>query len=286
MYETAGPCRVYVPSISFSSVTWAALKNGHEVIIIDVDENMLFCKKDFAKKYIDDYKTSIIMPVLYGGVSNIPGIESIANEYGCLLVVDSAHCITPMVKSNYIFFSFHPVKPICMSNGGILSTNNFNAAEYFRKARNFGRRVSEDSYDIVQNGFNFYMNNLNASMGIAQLRNCDKNISKRKRNHDILVRDIGENKGRFTHHDLGSSYYLSTFILGDGLESSSVRKKLKDKGVCASYHYPPLHKTEWYRSEVELPYTDMIFNRIINLPIHQNLTEKEIYKIVKVVNDI
>jgi dTDP-4-amino-4,6-dideoxygalactose transaminase len=88
------------------------------------------------------------------------------------------------------------------------------------------------------------------------------------------------NIGRFTKHDSGSSYYLSTLVLKDGDSSAILRKYLASNGVQASFHYPSLHRTEYYKSSTALPKTDALEDKIINLPIHQNLEKKDLEKIV------
>ena len=279
LYERCGPCRIYVPSITFVSPVWAALKNGHEVVLIDVDKNLLFDIEDYKNRFVDCDRTTIVMPILYGGVSNIDGLASAAKERNSLIVVDSAHSITPTILSDYIFFSFHQSKPICMSNGGLLATNQFEDAEYFLRARNFGREAQGDSYDLIQNGFNFYMNNLNASLGVSQLVNCGDNIKQRKKNFLFLRENMPSSLGRFTTHDSQSSYYLSTLILSPDLSSADMREWLRSKGIEASFHYPPLHKTQHYRTNYSLKNIDSLEDRIINIPIHQNLSKKDLRRI-------
>jgi len=280
LYEEHGPCRVYTPSLGFVSPIYAAAKNGHEVIYVDVDKNLLISGDSLEKKFIHDGKKSIVMPILYGGVSELPGIDNFCKNNKCLLVLDSAHCISPNVEHDYAFYSFHPVKPICMSNGGLLSTDHKKSAEYMFSGRNFGRRKINDTYDIVQSGFNFYMNNLNAALGLGQLHSCLRNIEKRRVNFEILKKNIPEDLGYFTHHDHGSSYYLSTLVLKSGHSSAIMRETLRENGVQASVHYPFLHKTSFYGCTTSIPRLDSLEDKIINLPIHQELCPADLERII------
>ncbi len=280
LYESQGPCNVYTTSLGFTSPVFAAIKNGHGVKFVDVDENMLMCPDDLASKMEKSNKPSVVMPVLYGGASTIPDFEQKTKGLNFILVLDSAHCISPTLNYDYAFYSFHPVKPICMSNGGLLATDCPRSDNYMRLGRNFGRQQEGDSYDLVQSGFNFYMNNLNATLGISQLNRCLENVEKRKYNFQFLRDNIPSSLGGFTQHDDSSSYYLSTFILKEGVSSDILRKYLASRDVQTSFHYPFLHKTRYYKSDVSLPNTDAMTDRIINLPIHQNLTQKELEKIV------
>ena len=113
LYDKYGSCDVYTPSLGFTSVSWAAEKNGHRVIFVDVDDNLLFDFKSYKRLRKDPYirknaGKTILMPVLYGGVSNISNFnEQVTDE---IVVVDSAHCIQPTIKTDYILFSFHLIK--------------------------------------------------------------------------------------------------------------------------------------------------------------------------------
>ena len=288
LYDKHGSCDVYTPSLGFTSVSWAAEKNGHRVIFVDVDDNLLFdfdsykeLKQDPYIKKGDGNKT-ILMPVLYGGVSNVPNFnEQVTDE---IVVVDSAHCIQPTIESDYIFFSFHPIKPLTMSCGGLLGTDDEEANDYICSYRNFGRENVGDTYDIVNPGFNFYMNNLNATLGLSQLDTCFENIKKRKYNLEYLQKSITLDIGYFTEHDEKSSYYLGTLILNER-GSEDLRHKLIKKGCSASFHYPYLHLSQYYNSNISLGNLEDLDDRIINLPIHQNLSAIEVSKIVGAINE-
>lgn len=280
LYEKMGKCRVYTTSLGFVSPVYAAIKNGHEIVYVDVDDNLLMSSDNLKELFIDDGMPSVVMPVLYGGVSQIKGMYEFCKDNDCILVLDSAHCISPDMDYDYAFYSFHPVKPVCMSNGGLLATNNRESAEYMFSGRNFGRKHINDTYDLVQSGFNFYMNNLNAALGLSQLDRCLKNVAKRRVNFETLKQNIPKELGHFTDHDEGSSYYLSSLVLNEGFSSGIMRKTLRDNGVQSSFHYPFLHKTKFYKQDIVLEKLDSLEDRIINLPIHQELLPKEMEKII------
>jgi UDP-4-amino-4,6-dideoxy-L-N-acetyl-beta-L-altrosamine transaminase len=287
LYDKHGSCDVYTPSIGFTSPAWAAIKNGHKVYFLDIDKNLLVNYDSYwnIRKDRDSFNKSVFMPILYGGVSNIDGlIEQVRDtNLGDIIVVDSAHCIEPTIESDYIFFSFHPVKPLTMGTGGLLATDDDEADEYIKRYRNFGRNNIDDSYDIVDNGFKFYMDNLNARLGLSQFDTCFDNIKIRKNNLGYLKNNIKLNIGYFTEHDEQSSYYLGTLILNDR-NSKNLRKKLKDNECSADFAYPFLHKTTFFSTGISLKNTENMEDRIINLPIHQNLTKNDLDKIIRTIN--
>jgi len=265
--EKYGACDVYTTSIGFISPVWAAKHFGHNLIFVDVDDNLLFDIDDYYEKrkwrcerYSDGGITPVLMPILYGGVSNIPGFDDIKGGYNEIVVVDSAHCATPTIKSNFTFFSFHPFKPIAASDGGMISTKDKKAADYFTLYRNFGRENINGTYDVVTNGFKFYMNNLNAGIALTQLKRYNDNLRVRKQCHNT-VKDLKLN-GRLLIHDTKSSYYFGTLIC----DPNSV-KELTEK-YPTSKHYPLIHKTKLINDDCDLPNTEKLHKLIVNLPLY------------------
>jgi len=294
LFKMYGSCDVFTPSLGFVSPVQAAIKNGHKVYFLDVDENLLVnydLYYDIRCWHLErqiniDFNKSVFMPILYGGISNINDLVDRVRKsnWGDIVVVDSSHSISPTIESDFIFFSFHPTKPLIMANGGILSTNDLVADEYIRSYRNFGRQSSGDSYDIIMDGFNFYLNNLNATIGLSQLDTYLENIKLRKNNFNYLKNKITLDVGYFTQHDKHSSYQLATLILRNK-GSKALRVELQANGFKAMFCYPFLHKSKFYSQKISLPNTESMEDRIINLPIHHTLTADELSTIGRIVNE-
>ena len=236
--EKYGVCDVYTPSLGFTSPAWAAKHFGHNIIWVDINNNLLFDCRDYLNKRREENQP-VVMPILYGGVSNIDNWDLEGDE---IVIVDSAHCVTPTIKCDFSFFSFHPYKPICSSDGGMISTDDSKATEYFRNYRNFGRQNINDSYDITQEGFKFYMNNLNATIALVSLKKYKKELKTRKENYlDLCYTGLNDKANEFNKH-----YQLAR-------------------------HYPLLHKTKYFNSKIRLPNTELLHNKIINLPLWTHL---------------
>ncbi len=242
-----GVCDVYTPSLAFTSPAWAAKHFGHNIIWVDVDDNLLFDCNDYLNVRTKTNQ-AVVMPILYGGVSNIDNWTLVGDE---IVVVDSAHCVTPTIKSDFTFFSFHPYKPICSSDGGMISTDDQEASEWLNKYRNFGRQNVDSSYDITQNGFKFYMNNLNASIALISLEKYQSDLKTRKENYSKLDNVLP--------HDKKSSYYIATRI------DKNANQFNQDNNLAR--HYPLLHKTKYFYSDIRLPNTELLHPQIINLPL-------------------
>ena len=253
--ETYGVCDVYTTSLGFTSPAWCAKHFNHNLIFVDVQNDLQFCTKHYRNIRKNSGNKIVVMPVLYGGVSNIKNFNLIGDE---ILVVDSAHCVTPTINSDFIFFSFHPYKPICTSDGGMISTDDNKASEYFKKYRNFGRESKNNSYDINMNGFKFYMNNLNATIGLTQIKRYYHNLKIRKDNYMWLA-----NKTEILDHGEKSSYYFATKI------TKKADKIIEKTGWVRNY--PMLHKMSYYDTNQTLPNLEFLHSKILNIPLWEKI---------------
>jgi dTDP-4-amino-4,6-dideoxygalactose transaminase len=251
MQETYGICDVYTTSLGFTSPVWAAKHFHHNIIFVDIDEHLNFSVDAYKEQRKHTTNQVIIMPVLYGGISEIPNFNIYGDE---IVILDSAHCVTPRMLYDYAFFSFHPYKPICASDGGMISTNNKNAEQYFRSYKNFGRQNIGQTYTIEREGFKFYMNNLNATIALTQLDKYNNKLAIRKQNYAQL-----STKYQLLPHDKYSSFYFATALLDDA--------DLLIQAHNLSRHYPMLHKMPYYDSNQSLPILEKLHNKIINLPL-------------------
>ena len=111
--ENHGVCDVYTSSLSFTSPAWAAVHFGHNIIWVDVNDDLLFDSKDYLKKrhLNKNNRKKVVMPVLYGGVSKIRDFDVLGDEF---VFYDCAHCVTPEVESDVDIFSFHPYISLCL----------------------------------------------------------------------------------------------------------------------------------------------------------------------------
>lgn len=266
-----GTCDIYTPSIGFTSPVWAAKHLGHNIFFVDVNDHLLFDYNDYLNKRGGrNANQAVIMPILYGGLSDIPNKKTKGDE---IIVTDSAHCVTPKIKSHFTFFSFHPRKPICSSDGGMISTDDQNAFDFFNCYRNFGRQNNKKSYDIIQSGFKFYMNNLNCCIAIESSKTHRDRLQERKDNFKLLKKrtaifdDILFNSNLLPH-DKNSSYYFATVIANE-----NNRGKLK-KHYPTQTHYPLLHKTKYFDEGLELKNSETIHENIINIPLYKNVDLK------------
>ncbi len=252
IFSWLGPLTIYVPTLTFCSPSMMALRNGCKLHIVDVDANLL--QSEFGE---------LNMPVMYGGSWSYP-------KENCL-VVDAAHnpC-SCHVKSNYTFTSFYPTKPLRCLNGGMISTDNADAADYFLKYRNFGRHMGGNTYKIEQAGNKYYLDKFNAAIVLDQVGTYQSTVDQRKANFEFLRSNL--QGGYFVEHDINSSYYYATFIFEDD-RVEVAKKKLAEKcGLNLPLHYPLLHQQPFFKNHANVTIHDCgnaekLTSRLLNLPL-------------------
>jgi len=281
---------VIVPSLSFVSTAHAALYNGAKAIFADIDPNTLCMDPDSVKNKISK-KTKVILPVHFGGMpAELTELQRLSDQSGSMLIDDAAHAAGAKFHGKKIgsigamsCFSFHPVKNLAMPTGGLISINHREHRQ-MRKILSSRRwcgitdRRGAD-YDIKEVGWNFYLNEFSAAVGLAQLSTLDKLNKKR-----LLVATKFHKKinveGRMPLRK-ECSYHFYWILVKN---RDDFRKKMANARIETGIHYKPIHKMSMYKSNVKLPVTEEIGQQIVTLPTHPNLTEENMDRIIESVN--
>lgn len=281
---------VILPSLSFVSTAHTVLYNNAIPIFADIELDTLCISPKEIKEKIGN-KTSIILPVHFGGMPcKMDEILKISKDYRSQVIEDAAHAIGSKFSGkkigshgDVVCFSFHPVKNLAMPNGGAITLNNKNQLQSIKKlkARRWCGITNRKgvNYDVNELGWNFYMNEFSAAIGIEQLKKLNLTTTKRKQiakryNKEIQILE----KMKFSND---CSYHLYWILVKNRKE---FRKKMLEVGIETGTHYKPIHHMKMYKSKIKLPITEYVSKKIVTIPIHPNLTEKEISYIIKNIN--
>ena len=281
---------VIVPSITFVSSAHAAVYNNAKPKFVDVDESTLCIDIEDLKKKISQ-KTSVIIPVHMGGYPcDLEKIQKLATDYKIKVVEDAAHACGTTYQgkkigshSDMVCFSFHPVKNLSMPTGGLIALNsNLNAIKSMKSKRWCGiSNRKGTSYDIDSLGWNFYMNEISAAIGLVQLKRLGKLNQRRveiaKKYHKHLNVD---KKMPFSKN---CSYHLYWIRVKN---RNKFMKKMTKEGIETGIHYKPVHMMSYYQNKVKLTTSEKIQEEIVSLPIHPNLKDEQIEKVIQKVNSI
>jgi len=283
---------VILPSLSFVSTAHAIALNGGKPVFVDVDQHTLCMDPEKIVKAITK-KTKVILPVHFGGMpADLHVIKGICKTNNLLLIEDAAHAIGSKYKNKKIgshgfavCFSFHPVKNLAIPTGGAIALNG-NQIKNKRKLIESKRwcGISDRKnvkYDVSQLGWNYYMNEFSAALGLSQLKKLDRLNRKRKQFAKMYSKNLSlENKMPYNND---CSYHFFWIRVKN---RNNFMKKMKDKGIETGIHYYPIHKMSYYNEKIKLPITDKVSQEIVSIPIHPNLSYKDFDYIVKTINSI
>jgi dTDP-4-amino-4,6-dideoxygalactose transaminase len=282
---------VILPSLSFVATANAVIENGGIPKFVDIDEKTLCIDPKKILNSISN-KTKIILPVHFGGFSSdLTEISKICKKNKIHLIEDAAHAAGSSYKNkkigshgDLVCFSFHPVKNLAMPTGGLISINrkdNEKIAKSLKEKRWCGitNRKGND-YDVKNIGWNYYMDEFAAAIGLQQLKKLDSTNRIRKKIAKKYFKEILlENRMPFEN---GSSYHFYWIRVKN---RKKFREKLYQKGIETGIHYKPIHTFSYYKSKIHLPITEKVGKEIVSLPTHPNLTNEDIEKVIQTVNN-
>ena len=281
---------VILPSLSFVSTAHAIVYNGGIPVFVDIEPDTLCIDPKKVKDAITK-KTTAILPVHFAGMPcNLNELSKISKKYDLKIIEDAAHAAGTTYKnkkigshSDAICFSFHPVKNLAMPSGGLISLNGNNITKFKDKLKSkrwmgiSNRKGSK--YDIADIGWNYYMNEFSAVIGIEQLKKLDSSNSKRKYIAKKYSKEIKVlKKIPFTKD---CSYHLYWIMVSNRDE---FMKKMEENNIETGIHYFPIHKMKLYNSKLKLKITEETSEKLVSLPIHPNLTDSDVKRVIKLTN--
>lgn len=292
----------------------AGLSAGDEVIttpntfvatsnmLLAVGAKSVFCDIRLDTYNIDENKieelitkrTKAIAPVHFAGQPcEMEKIKAIADKYNLLVIEDACHALGAKYKgekvgscnySDLTVFSFHPVKPITTGEGGAIVTNN---EEYYKRMlslRSHGIHKDASGKNVMTElGYNYRMTDIQAALGLSQLKKLDDFINKR---HEVVKwyeEELKEADKIILPQELPHNYsgwHLYVIRTKNFVDRNKLMDYLKNNGVGVNFHYPAVYSQPYYRErgykKIELKNTEIYQNSCVTLPCHTQLTQKDI----------
>jgi UDP-4-amino-4,6-dideoxy-N-acetyl-beta-L-altrosamine transaminase len=289
---------------------------GADIDFVDIDSKTYNMSVDaLSEKLIYAEKLGklpkIVVPVHFAGQPcDMPAIHSLSKRYGFKIIEDASHAIGASynqikvgscVHSDVTVFSFHPVKIITTAEGGMALTNNKNIAEKLSRLRTHGItndktkmiHRSEDeiwNYQQIDLGFNYRMNDIQATLGLNQMRRLDQYI---KRRHQIAKYYDTELKNShfptpWQAPNVYSSYHLYPILIKNNLNRKSqkqVYEELRKNNIEVNLHYIPVHRHPYYENlgfkKNDFPVAEKFHREVISIPMYAMLKDEDREYIIK-----
>ena len=281
---------VILPSLSFVSTAHSIVYNGGKPIFVDIDPKTLCIDPEKVLKKISK-KTKVVLPVHFAGIpANLKKLKKISKDNNLILIDDAAHACGASYEGKKIgsinefsCFSFHPVKNLAMPTGGLISLNHKNSKK-FKKILESKRWCGITNrkgvkYDVKEIGWNYYMNEFSAAIGLIQLKKLDKMNKTREKISKIYHKEINLNNKMPIEN--GSSYHFYWIRVKN---RNKFMKEMKNVGIETGIHYRPIHKLSLYKQKKKLVVTENVENEIVSIPNHPNLKINDVEFIIKNIN--
>jgi UDP-4-amino-4,6-dideoxy-N-acetyl-beta-L-altrosamine transaminase len=309
---------VWTTPITFVASANCALYCGAQIDFVDIDP----CTYNISIERLAEKLAhaeaicklpKVVIPVhLCGQPCDMAGIHALSQQYGFKIIEDASHAIGGKYKnepigncrySDITIFSFHPVKIITTGEGGIAVTNNPLLAKHMRLLRSHGisntitdmqPRPAQEiwNYQQIALGFNYRMTDMQAALGVSQIRRLDEFVAKRHaiaKRYDELLADMPI----FTpwqHTDSYSGYHLYVIRLKlDEINKTQrqVYEAIIAAGILVNLHYIPVYRQPYFEEMgFKLGYclqAEQYYSEAISIPLYPNLTEAQQEQVVTVI---
>ena len=303
---------VIVPSLTFVASANAVRYTGATPVFADIESLDWLNISPASIEACLTERTRAILVVHYAGYScDMPAILAIAKRHDLCVIEDSAHAIGSELNGRRLgtwgdigCFSFFSNKNMTTGEGGMLATDDDWLADHLRLLRSHGMTsLSWDrhhghafSYDVVDLGFNYRIDEMRAALGRAQLKKLPAGNGRRER-LTLLYRELLAELVPSIHIPFQAargtgSYHIMPVLLPDGSDRFAFMEGMKAQGIQTSIHYPPVHRFQIYRdagrghrSGQSLELTEEAAAREVTLPLYPTMLDEQVEWVVQGVKD-
>lgn len=312
-----GPGQVGVTSpITFAATANCFLHAGGGVAFADVDPRTGLMTPGHLEAALDTLEARGVPPGLViavsltGRVADLEGLARVCGRRGWTLVEDAAHSLGGLGRAadgtsfrsgscrhtRAAILSFHPVKHICTGEGGAVLTNDADLAGRIRRLRSHGiDKPSPDRLppgegpwfqDQVELGFNYRLTDIQAALGLSQLRRLDAFLERRR----TLARRYLERLDRPGLRDIfalpppdeGSAWHLFVVHFADAALRRRAVEFLADRGIRTQVHYIPVYRHTFYKKrfgETTLPGAEAWYRGCLSLPLFPAMRDQDLERV-------
>lgn len=284
---------VITTAFTFAATVNAILFVGARPVFADIDEHTFNIKSSDVEALITP-RTKAIIPVhLYGHLCDMDELLDISSRYKIPIIEDACQAVSASYNNRLAgsfgtaAFSFYATKNLMCGEGGMITTNDDEIADNCRMLRSHGMRRR---YYHEMLGFNFRMTDMEAAIGLAQLKRLPDFVARRAFNAAYLSAKIESVETPQVKSGHIHAWHQYTVRINHGRNRDEAVKQLNEAGVGTGIFYPvPLHLQPHVRKvvgSVSLPMTEQMANEVFSLPIHTQLTRDDLETIVQEVNKL
>jgi dTDP-4-amino-4,6-dideoxygalactose transaminase len=295
-----------VPSLTFVATANAVRYTGATPVFADIaGEYDLNVSYHSIEKAITE-RTRAILVMHYGGYAcDMPSIMELARERGLKVIEDAAHAVGSELGGIKLgiwgdvgCFSFFSNKNMTTGEGGMIVTNDEAYSQRLHLLRSHGmtsltwdrHKGHAWSYDVVDLGYNYRIDEIRAALGNVQLGKLAANNERRRRLTQVYRDALQELAPQvvipFANHAGISAAHLMPVLLPAATNRLNFMESMKLQGIQCSIHYPPIHTFTAYKdgnTKYFLPNTEDIAEREVTLPLYPAMSDEDVFTVAKAV---
>jgi dTDP-4-amino-4,6-dideoxygalactose transaminase len=295
---------VIVPSLTFVASANSIRYTGAIPVFADITSENDLNISPAAVEALITARTRAIMLVHFGGYAcDMARILELAHTHNLKVIEDAAHATGSWLHGCHLgtlgdigCFSFFSNKNMTTGEGGMVVTNDDALFEKLRLLRSHGmttltwdrHKGHAWSYDVVELGYNYRIDEIRAALGIVQLNKLERNNERRRqlvRVYRNALQELPQISIPFLDHPGITSAHIMPILLPIDSNRVAFMEQMKSQGVQTSIHYPPIHKFTAYKGTVEnskdqLLVTENVAERELTLPLYPAMTEENVTMVV------
>jgi dTDP-4-amino-4,6-dideoxygalactose transaminase len=284
---------VITTPFTFIASANSILFTGATPVFVDIDPETFNIDPELIEDAITP-NTKAILPVhLYGYVCDMDAIMDIAKRHNLIVIEDACQAVDAKFKGKSAgsfgtgTFSLYATKNVMSGEGGMLTTDDEDIAEKCRLIRSHGMKVRY-YHDML--GYNYRMSDLHAAIGLAQMERLEAFKAIRQQNATYLNDHINSVVTPKVKPNYEHVWHQYTIRVDGGRDRDAAIKQLNEAGIGTGIFYPvPVHEQEYMRKIVgdyHLPVAEKFAKQVISLPIHPQVSQEDLEKIVTEVNKL
>ncbi|HXF69486.1 MAG TPA: DegT/DnrJ/EryC1/StrS family aminotransferase [Thermoflexus sp.] len=281
---------VITTPFTFVATANAILFLGARPVFADVRPSTLNLDPEAVEQRITPRTRAILLVHLYGNPCEIDAFVELAERYGLALIEDAAQAHGALYRGQPVgsfgigCFSFYATKNMTTGEGGMITTWNPQLARRLRMLRDHGQ---SDKYVHEILGLNFRMTELQAVLGIGQLKHIDAWNARRRAIAEFYNRHLRKVRPVEITPNSTPACHLYTVRIDPRLRDA-VRERLQQAGIETGIHYPtPVHRQPLYQRlgyHESFPVAEKAAQEVLSLPIHPTLRDEELHYVVEQLN--
>lgn len=283
---------IIVPANTYIASILAISENGCTPVLVEPDINTYNINPDLIEKHITEKTKAIMVVHLYGQAVQMEKIWALAKKYSLKIIEDSAQAHGALYNGKRVGslgdasgFSFYPGKNLgCMGDGGCVTTNYDELAQKIRAIANYGSLVK---YNHIYKGVNSRLDEIQAAILDVKLKYLDDD-NERRRQIAKLYREKIKNPNLILPQVYdGRAHAWHIFAIRTE-NREKLQKYLEENCIQTNIHYPTApHKQPAYKEmgHLSYPISEEIHKTILSIPISPVITQDEVQKVIKVLNE-